>query len=112
MAIALSSKKDSSQMKSIALLTMVFLPGTFMAVSFLPPSQISDIQNTHSSPSIQTFFSMTFFEWNPDKEKGQSIVSSKIWIYFIFTGIFTLATLGLWTWFANKKRIHRKKKFT
>ena len=31
--IANATKRDSSSMKSIALLTMVFLPGTFMAVS-------------------------------------------------------------------------------
>ena len=31
--IAVASKRDSSAMKGIALLTMVFLPGTFAAVS-------------------------------------------------------------------------------
>jgi hypothetical protein len=30
--IALATKRDSYQMKSIALLTMIFLPGTFVAV--------------------------------------------------------------------------------
>lgn len=33
MQIAISTKKDGSRMKSIALLTMVFLPATFVAVS-------------------------------------------------------------------------------
>lgn len=32
MAIAMLTRRDSSQMKSIALLTMIFLPATFMAV--------------------------------------------------------------------------------
>ena len=31
--IAIASKRDSSVMKSISLLTMVFLPGTFISVS-------------------------------------------------------------------------------
>ena len=31
--IAAATKKDSSAMKTIALLTMIFLPGTFVAVS-------------------------------------------------------------------------------
>ena len=31
--IAMATKKDSSAMKAIALLTMIFLPGTFVAVS-------------------------------------------------------------------------------
>jgi hypothetical protein len=33
--IARESKKDSSAMKAIAVLTMCFLPGTFLAVSRL-----------------------------------------------------------------------------
>jgi hypothetical protein len=33
--IARETKKDSSAMKTIALLTMCFLPGTFLAVSIL-----------------------------------------------------------------------------
>ena len=36
--IAKESKKDSSAMKAIAVLTMFFLPGTFLAVSLSPPS--------------------------------------------------------------------------
>jgi hypothetical protein len=36
MEIATSSAEDSSQMRSIALVTMVFLPGTFFAVSLTP----------------------------------------------------------------------------
>jgi hypothetical protein len=35
--LATESKKDSSAMKTISLLGMVFLPGTFIAVSFLKP---------------------------------------------------------------------------
>jgi len=33
--IAAASKRDSSAMKAVALLTMVFLPATFTAVSLL-----------------------------------------------------------------------------
>lgn len=33
--IALATGKDSKHMRSIALVTMVFLPGTFFAVSWL-----------------------------------------------------------------------------
>ena len=35
--IAAASRRDSSAMKGIALLTMVFLPGTYAAVSLLMP---------------------------------------------------------------------------
>ena len=39
--LAVASKRDSSAMKTIAVLTMVFLPGTFLAVSNYPPFQPS-----------------------------------------------------------------------
>jgi len=36
-AIAVSTKRDSTAMKTIAVLTTVFLPPTFVAVSFVKP---------------------------------------------------------------------------
>jgi hypothetical protein len=39
--IAMDAQKDSSIMKSIALLTMVFLPATFLAVSLVPIKSLS-----------------------------------------------------------------------
>lgn len=39
--LATESKKDSSAMKTIALLGMVFLPGTYIAVSFLEPLSLN-----------------------------------------------------------------------
>lgn len=36
--IATSTSQDSGQMRSISLVTMVFLPGTFFAVSSISPS--------------------------------------------------------------------------
>jgi hypothetical protein len=37
----MDAKKDSSMMKSIALLTMLFLPATFLAVSPIPTKSLS-----------------------------------------------------------------------
>jgi hypothetical protein len=39
--LARETKKDSSTMKAIALLGMVFLPATFIAVSFLEPLSLN-----------------------------------------------------------------------
>ncbi|KAF6823986.1 hypothetical protein CMUS01_10448 [Colletotrichum musicola] len=78
--IALSTKKDGSQMKSIALLTMVFLPATF----------------------VTSMFSMTFFQWIPDN--STQTVSPYIWIYFVATVGLTFMTVGSWYLFANTKR--------
>ncbi|KAJ9130657.1 hypothetical protein NKR19_g9805 [Coniochaeta hoffmannii] len=89
MEIATSSAEDSSQMRSIALVTMVFLPGTFFA----------------------SIFSMTFFNWTPDSTDGNHapIISEKIWIYFLVTGLFTLLTLTLfWYFVLHRQRVRRR----
>jgi hypothetical protein len=46
-------------MRSIAIVTIVFLPGTFFAVSV---SSIFSGRDVYNMPS-QTVFSMTFFNW-------------------------------------------------
>ncbi|WQF76370.1 hypothetical protein CDEST_01384 [Colletotrichum destructivum] len=79
--IATATGRDSRQMRSIALLTMIFLPGTFFA----------------------TLFSMTFFNWSPDDD-SKSLVSGYIWIYFLVTGVFTATTLFLWWYFLSRRR--------
>ncbi|KAI1147640.1 hypothetical protein F4825DRAFT_436690 [Nemania diffusa] len=67
--IAVASKKDSSYMRDIALLGMIFLPGTFFA----------------------TLFSMTFFNWTP--QGSNQIVSPWVVIYFGFATISTAGTI-------------------
>jgi Mg2+ and Co2+ transporter CorA len=43
--LAEAARKDSSAMKSIAVLTMVFLPGTFFAALFAVPSMPASVQH-------------------------------------------------------------------
>ncbi|KXH68994.1 hypothetical protein CSAL01_06611 [Colletotrichum salicis] len=81
--IATATGRDSRQMRSIALVTMIFLPGTFFA----------------------TLFSMTFFDWSPNEDK-KSVVSGYIWIYFLVTGVFTASTLVVWWYFLSPR--HKK----
>ncbi|KAK4445807.1 hypothetical protein QBC34DRAFT_441434 [Podospora aff. communis PSN243] len=91
--IALEMRRDSRHMRSIALVTMVFLPGTFFA----------------------SVFSMTFFNWLPDSspstggaksssasqnsESGVTVVSSYVWIWVVFTVAATLLTFFFWYYF-------------
>ncbi|KAF2120362.1 hypothetical protein BDV96DRAFT_567110 [Lophiotrema nucula] len=70
--IALATNRDSRHMRSIALVTMIFLPGTFFA----------------------SMFSMTFFNWS--NEPGSPMVSTYLWIYVLITVVFTALTIGLW----------------
>ncbi|KAK7953831.1 hypothetical protein PG996_014718 [Apiospora saccharicola] len=69
--ISKAAQRDSSHMRSIAVLTMAFLPGTFVA----------------------TVFSMTFFDWQGSAE---SILSPYIWIFVAVTVVLTALTLAIW----------------
>ncbi|RNJ60684.1 hypothetical protein D7B24_006752 [Verticillium nonalfalfae] len=81
--IALATTRDSKHMRSISLITMIFLPGTFLA----------------------TIFSMTFFDWGDGA--GKARVSGMIWIYFVLAFGFTAVTLGSWYFWTSRR--HRTK---
>ncbi|KAK8043818.1 hypothetical protein PG994_012656, partial [Apiospora phragmitis] len=80
--VALSSKRDSMAMKTVAVFTMIFLPGTFVA----------------------TFLSMPFFDWNADT--GGSPSSSPFqWIYWATTMPLTIALMVGWrVWWKREDR--------
>ncbi|KAH7400318.1 hypothetical protein BKA64DRAFT_708005 [Cadophora sp. MPI-SDFR-AT-0126] len=73
--IARDSKRDPSAMKAIAVLTMVFLPGTFVAA----------------------FFAMPLFDW---QAPAHAVLSSRFWIYWAVTIPATAMVLVVWRiWF-------------
>ncbi|KAK5637227.1 hypothetical protein RRF57_012939 [Xylaria bambusicola] len=79
--VAQHTRRDSELMKSIALLTMVFLPATFVA----------------------TLFSMGIFEWKGSYGEVLS-VSPYIWLYVAVTVAITSVTLGTWYLWAMRRR--------
>ncbi len=78
-AIAKSAKKDSTSMKAIAIMTMVFLPGTFFAALFAIPSLQWD-----ASPVIQGSF----------------------WVYWAFSIPSTLVVFAVWVWMSREETTH------
>ncbi|KAI8951592.1 hypothetical protein F4801DRAFT_285963 [Xylaria longipes] len=77
-SIAVESKRDSSHMRYISFLGMIFLPGTFFA----------------------TLFSMGFFNWIP--HESNQIVSPWVGLYFGVTILTTIATLWSFQKWAKK----------
>ncbi|KAK3694517.1 hypothetical protein B0T22DRAFT_452698 [Podospora appendiculata] len=74
------ARQDNSVMKSIALLTMIFLPATFFSALF-----------------STTFFSFDNNEWK---------VSSKLWVYWATIVPATIIIVILWrVWLASSDRI-------
>ena len=69
-------------MKTIAGITLIFFPGTF----------------------ISTLFAMPLFHWESD-----TVVNSKFWIYWAFTIPLTLVLVGAWlVWNRWQARLVRK----
>ncbi|KIX95065.1 uncharacterized protein Z520_09375 [Fonsecaea multimorphosa CBS 102226] len=80
--VAILTRKDSTDMRIIAVVTLLFLPGTFMA----------------------TLFSSGFFNFLP----GQSnqVVSKWIWLYFALTGGCTFVVFL--AWYLSSKRQNKE----
>jgi hypothetical protein len=76
--IAMLTRKDSTDMRIIAVVTLLFLPGTFIA----------------------TFFSADFFNFFPDAQ--QQVVSKWVWLYLVLTIALTgLVFIG---WFLTSRK--------
>jgi hypothetical protein len=72
-------------MKSLAVVTMVFLPGTFVA----------------------SFFAIPLFNWRA--VEGESLVDSRFWLYWAVTLPLTLVVIVIWgVWIKVMMRQHAK----
>ncbi|KXL46743.1 hypothetical protein M433DRAFT_153462 [Acidomyces richmondensis BFW] len=64
--------QDNASMKTIAILTMIFLPGT----------------------AVASFFSMSMFDWSSNS--GANLASSWLWIFFVIATPLTAFVLLVW----------------
>ena len=78
--IAEESKKDGYSMKTLAVVTMLFLPAT----------------------SVSSILAMPLFRWDEGDE--DSVVNRKLWVYFVLAIPLTALTVGLW-WLWQKRVI-------
>ncbi|KAK0622596.1 hypothetical protein B0T14DRAFT_150500 [Immersiella caudata] len=84
--IAATSGLDSAAMKTLAFVTAVFLPPSYIAA----------------------LFSMTFFNWQAG---GEQVVSSRFWIYWVISAPLTVAILVGWRFWWKKQRVHYAKAY-
>ncbi|KAK0736223.1 hypothetical protein B0T21DRAFT_366539 [Apiosordaria backusii] len=78
--IALETKSESAMMRSIALLTMVFLPLSCVA----------------------SVFSTTLFNWSPGE--GEPVVSKYIWVLAVIAIVLTLVVVCIWYLFTDREK--------
>ncbi|KAF1973207.1 hypothetical protein BU23DRAFT_599174 [Bimuria novae-zelandiae CBS 107.79] len=95
--IALLTRRDSTDMRIIAAVTLIFLPGTFVA----------------------TVFSTGLFDWghgdptaagSDDDDGSGRMISKYIWVYFMLTGALTAVVLVAWalfSWIQNRKMVRK-----
>jgi len=74
------NRRYAADMRVITAITLVFLPGTFVA----------------------TLFSASF--WNFDPRSAGPLVSSWVWLYFFVTLMLTLVVLAVWRGFTVLKQ--------
>lgn len=106
--IAVASKRDSSAMKSISLLTMFFLPGTFVSVCNSIRMKISRRLSICIKFTEQTLFAMPLFDWSAGSVSA--IATRHAWIYVAVTlplTIFVLIIWSLWVWLSHLRRARR-----
>ncbi|KAI9649436.1 hypothetical protein NHQ30_002012 [Ciborinia camelliae] len=98
--MALASKRDSSSMKTIAILGIVFLPGTFIAVRRFPrPIFPAD---GDSKKTLQSILSTTLFDFH-DATTLASAVSPRFGIDWAITFPVTLFILSVWYLWERKR---------
>lgn len=91
-AIAVDTKRDSIAMKMIAVLGIVFLPGTYIA----------------------TLLGMNMFTWSDaDSEEISSLkVSPGMWIYWVITVPLTILTFIVWLLLSRKANHESSKRLS
>ncbi|KAI4848162.1 hypothetical protein E4T44_04096 [Aureobasidium sp. EXF-8845] len=79
--IAQATKADGAAMKTIALVTLTFLPATF----------------------VTALLGMNFFTVDPSSPGGHLKSSKDLWIYFIIAVPLTTIVLCTWWWWQSKE---------
>jgi hypothetical protein len=87
--------QDNTVIKSIALLTMVFLPATFFSVCI-----VTLIIFGAALTQLQALFSTTFFTFGENGWKA----SHRFWIYWVITVPVTIVVVAVWNiWLAYNR---------
>lgn len=105
--IAIETKRDSSSMITIAAVTMIFLPGTFISVSYLHTTSCNHVSLTLP----QAIFSMVFFSLGTNRA-GQTTFDAapQLWYYFAITIPLTILVFAVWQWWRRRREADRRNK--
>lgn len=86
-------------MKTIAFVSMVYLPGTFVSVCH------HRVPRYHINLTIQGVFGTNFFDFDSPSEGGWA--HSHFWLYWAVALPLTFATMGVWLAWHRRAAIHK-----
>ncbi|KAB8227117.1 uncharacterized protein BDW43DRAFT_317117 [Aspergillus alliaceus] len=114
--LTLSTVDDSTTVRVITVVTLIYLPSTFMAVSLFLPSPSSGAAKrciADKVPNVQTLLGMnSFFEM--DSVTHKLVVSPQFWIFVVCAVPLTAVTVLYW-WVRRKrhpKQVKEKVEFS
>ena len=87
-------------MKAIAVVTMTFLPATFVSVRL--PTGPYNMVLVLSYCFSKSVFSMSFFHFDPSEPGYGFSVSNAFWVYWVLAVPLSLLTLGIWVYWEGK----------
>ncbi|KAH0542499.1 hypothetical protein FGG08_003095 [Glutinoglossum americanum] len=93
-----AAARDSTDMRTIAAVTLAFLPATFAAVGGRVPYPLTAAAIANDP---KTFFSTGFFNF----QKENRVVSAWIWLYWVVTLGLTAVVFGGWVGWARLSRV-------
>jgi len=91
LVMARSAREDSVAIRAITLVTSLYLPFSFVAVS-LAPQWLVGLKLS----ILQTMFGMNLVDF--DSHSHDLLVSNQFWLYFVISIPLTVATLVCWRW--------------
>jgi hypothetical protein len=111
--VAVKTEQETVSMHVITIFTLVFLPGTFLAVSLGGPYVVA-LPSAALTYCKQTFFSSGVFQWDEDGHLGSEWVVRQQGIKLFLSiclpmmGI-VLATWAVIYWFTRRRRDARER---
>lgn len=98
-----ASLNESYVMRIMAIVTLIFLPATAVAV------RCAGFPSFQLLTRYQTMFSTSFWNWMPDAraKENDSVVSHWIWIYFLCSIVLSLAVY-VFTYVMHQRKRERR----
>jgi hypothetical protein len=100
------SRQDARTLKTITILTMIYLPASFVSVRAPPRSiRISAADEDHTG---QQFLSMGYIGLHYTHHRVSLHFASEMWIFGVLTILLLAVTIGSWLWLDMRQRRGRR----